>query len=287
MHMPKPEISNEQLPPLDTRFKLGAEITPVQAKFLDVHGFLVFEQVLKPEEVSAMNGEIERIGNEWKQEDRRSINGVPLFRGKDHEGQPFIQRLAFTSTHSEIIRNVLHDERFNPIRTLIGKDARVGDQEKDGAVVSRYINCKGSVYPKLGWHTDGLRDIFYGRMPQQMLNVGLHFDRCGIDEGGLRLIPGTHQQGFWSTVFRKPYFISHGVDEKEIAVFTEPGDLTIHDGRLWHRVQKSNHVGAKSLRRVMYVPYLTHEFQPKNDNSPTPIYHYLSMIMCWFKRNFR
>ena len=96
-----------------------------------------------------------------------------------------------------------------PILELIGDDARVGDREKDGVVVNRYLNVPGSVYPRLGWHTDGLRDLFYGRMPQQMLNIGLHLDRCTRDNGGLRLIPGSHRQGFWSMCFRKPYFVSH------------------------------------------------------------------------------
>ena len=39
--------------PLDTRFKLGSEITPEQHAFLDKHGFLIFEQVISPEEVQA------------------------------------------------------------------------------------------------------------------------------------------------------------------------------------------------------------------------------------------
>jgi phytanoyl-CoA hydroxylase len=286
MHAVKLNQSNEPLPPLDTRFKLGPEMTDVQARFLEKHGFLVFDQVINMDEVNRMTSEIERIGEEWVKDGVRKVNGVPLFRGKDHEGHPFIQRLAFTSMHSEYIKSILHDPRFDPVRRLIGENARVGDQEKDGAVVSRYINCPGSVYPRLGWHTDGLRDVFYLRAPKQMLNIGLHFDECNEDDGGLRLIPGTHDQGFWDTIFRKANFISHDVDPNELKVETKPGDLTIHDGRLWHRVQKSEHKGAKSLRRVMYVPYLTDKFQPKNENSSTPVYHHLSKLMCWYKRNF-
>ena len=34
----------------------------------------------------------------------------------------------------------------------------------------------------------------------------------------------------------------------------DAGDLTVHDGRLWHRVALSPYVGEKSRRRVMYVP---------------------------------
>jgi len=129
------------------------------------------------------------------------------------------------------------------------------------------------VYPRLGWHTDGLRDLFYGRMPQEQLNIGLHLDRCRRDNGGLRLIPGSHRQGFWSMCFRKPYFVSHRDDPAELCVETWPGDLTVHDGRLWHRVARSSHTGGASLRRSMYLPYLTGPYEPKSEDSPTPAYH--------------
>jgi ectoine hydroxylase-related dioxygenase (phytanoyl-CoA dioxygenase family) len=207
------------------------------------------------------------------------VYGIPLFAGKRKDGTPMIQRFPFTSCFSDSIKSFVRDERFAPVRRLVGADTRVGDQEKDGVVINRYLNVPGSVYPRLGWHTDGLRDLFYLRMPKQMLNVGLHFDRCTKDNGGLRLIPGSHKQGFFSMCFRKPYFVSHDVDPQELAVETEPGDLTVHDGRLWHRVQQSPHTGAASLRRSMYVPYLTDAYQPKGEKSGTPVYHHLGKVL--------
>lgn len=265
--------------PLSTRFSLGAEITPVQKAFLDQHGFLVFGQVAAPAEVQTILSELDRIEQQWIAEQRKEVYGIPLFAGRGPDGTPFIQRFPFSSCFSDYIRQFVRDDRFLPVRRLIGDDTRVGDQEKDGVVINRYVNRPGSVYPKLGWHTDGLRDLFYLRMPKQMLNVGLHFDRITKDDGGLRLIPGTHRQGFLSMCFRKPYFVSHRPDPDEIAVETEPGDLTVHDGRLWHRVQASPHSGERSLRRSMYVPYLTDEFQPKGDDSGTPLYHHLGALM--------
>ena len=148
--------------------------------------------------------------------------------------------------------------------------------KKTGVVVNRYINVPGTAHARLGWHTDGLRDLFYGRMPKQMLNVGLHFDRIKEEDGGLRVIPGTHRQGFLEMLARKPYFVSHKADPKEHVIETEVGDMTVHDGRLWHRVEASPHVGLRSLRRSMYVPYLTDEYEPKNEQSKTPAYHYLN-----------
>lgn len=272
------------LPPIDTRFQLGPEITEIQRKFLDVHGFLHFTGVAKREELEVIYSELERIQTQWLAEKRKSVYGIPLWFGKDPDGKPFLQRFAFTSTFSEPIRQLVRDPRFEPIRTLVGENARVGDAEKDGVVVNRYVNVPGSAYPRLGWHTDGLRDIFYGRMPVRMLNIGLHLDDCTAENGGLRLIPGSHTQGFFGFCFRKAYFISHDTDPQEIVVETQAGDLTVHDGRLWHRVAQSQRTGWPSLRRSMYVPYLTGPFEPKSENSQTPPYHHLGTLSRWLKR---
>lgn len=88
--------------------------------------------------------------------------------------------------------------------------------------------------------------------------------------------------GFWSMLFRKVYFLSHDIDREEIAVETKSGDLTVHDGRLWHRVAMSQRTGDASLRRSMYVPYLTGPYEPKSDKSKTQLYHTIGHIMRQF-----
>lgn len=181
--------------PLNTRFKLGKEITEEQKAFLDTNGFILFEKVASPEELQTIVSEVDRIQERWLAEKRESVYGIPVMKG-NIDGKDFIQRFAFTSVFSEYIKTFVRDDRFTPVRRLVGENTRVGDEEKDGVVFNRYINIPGSAYPDLGWHTDGLRDIFYLRMPKQMLNVGLHFDKCTKETGGLVLIPGTHKQSF-------------------------------------------------------------------------------------------
>lgn len=284
MNAPQNDVQAEAAAlPLNVRFTLGQEITPLQAAFFDLHGFLVFGGVARPEELAGIAAELDRVQAAWVAEGRRSVNGIPLFVGKGPEGQPFIQRFTFTSMFSEPLRRFVLDPRFEPVRRMVGKDARVGHDEHDGVVVNRYINVPGSVYPKLGWHTDGLRDLAYLRMPQAMFNVGLHFDEISAVDGGLRLIPGSHKQGFWAMCFRKLYFLDHRPDPAEIAVETQPGDLTVHDGRLWHRVAPSPHAGWRSLRRSMYVPYQTGPLATKREDSPTPVYHQIGRALRWWK----
>lgn len=265
--------------PLTTRFTLGKEITDEQRAFLEEHGFLVFAEVASPAEVRMILDAIERLEKRWIDEKREQVNGIPLFAGRWPDGRPLIQRFPFTSMFEDDIRTFVRDDRFLPVRRLVGENTRVGDEEKDGVVFNRYVNVPGSAYPRLGWHTDGLRDLFYLRMPKQMLNVGLHFDRCPREKGGLRLIPGSHRQGFLDMCFRKPYFVSHAPDPEELHVETWPGDLTVHDGRLWHRVEGNPLTGPDSVRRSMYVPYLTDPYEPKSERSKTPLYHHVGKLL--------
>ncbi|MGC4022469.1 MAG: phytanoyl-CoA dioxygenase family protein, partial [Cyclobacteriaceae bacterium] len=87
-----------------------------------------------------------------------------------------------------------------------------------------------------------------------------------------RIIPGTHKQGLYDLLFRKAHFINNEPDAEEVAIIPKAGDLTIHDGRLWHRVAKSMVAGEESRRRVIYIPIITGKYKPKNENSPTLFY---------------
>lgn len=259
--------------PLDTRFRLREDITPLQFAFLHRHGYLVFAGVMRPEEVEMVLGEVDAVEKKLIAENIKQINGVPVWFGVDDDGAPQLQRMGFSSVYSDKLEAFVTDERFEPIRRLIGEDARIGTREKDGVVFNRYVNQPGSLRPGLAWHTDSLRDLAYNReMPGPMLNVGLHFDRIKPDDGGLRLIPGTHTQGAWDMFFRKAYFLDNKEDANEIMVETWPGDLTLHDGRMWHRVQPSPYVGPRSLRRSMYVPYVVDQLQEKDESSSTNTY---------------
>jgi ectoine hydroxylase-related dioxygenase (phytanoyl-CoA dioxygenase family) len=106
-----------------------------------------------------------------------------------------------------------------------------------------------------------------------MLNVGIHLDTCLFENGGLRVLPGTHKQNMLKLLFGKKYFIDNSDDAKEVGFDIQAGDLTVHDGRTWHRVKQSPLVGEESRRRVMYIPIITGKFKPKSEMSKTPFYH--------------
>lgn len=260
-------------------FHFEGTITEQQLQYFRKHGIIQFRNFVDRETVARFIRETEQVQRQLLSYDIRKVNGIPLKFGQDVNGDPLIQRIAFASQYSPVLSNFLKDSRVRQLTRLLAPyDGRIGENEKDGLVVNHYVNTTESQFKQLGWHTDSPRDLFLGSRIMPMLNVGLHLDDCPLENGGLRVLPGTHKQGLFRLLFRKKYFIDNNPDKKEVGFNIAAGDLTIHDGRLWHRVQQSPFTGEKSRRRVMYIPIITGAYQPKHANSPTPFYHKLAQF---------
>jgi hypothetical protein len=229
-------------------FTLGSTLSEEQRAFFDAHGFIRFRGVASHEEIDGLLAALAALEAELLAEGRQKVLGTPLRFGSDPSGAPFIQRFAFASHYSPAISAFVRDPRFDAVRLFIGETARLGEVEKDGVVVNHWINEVGSRYRALGWHTDGL---------------------------GVRLLPGTHTQGFFGMLLRKVYFLDNRPDPGEVALTARKGDLTIHDGRLWHRTAQATVTGAASRRRNLYMPYIAGPFSPKTEQTRTPLYHRL------------
>jgi len=254
-------------------FDLGSQLTAEQKAFFDTNGFIHFKNFITKETVSRIHQEMEAVQDQWIKEDVKLVNGVPIKYGTNTDGKKIVQRFAFSNKYSAFLEELLKDPRLKALFDFIGAaDCRIGENEKDGLVINHYVNSENSTFAQMGWHTDALRDIFYGQKIMPMLNVGIHLDNSSTDNGGLRLLPGTHNQNLANMLFKKIYFYEKKPDKNEIGLNVDAGDLTVHDGRLWHRVALSPFVGEKSRRRVMYVPIITGKYQPKSAESKPLFY---------------
>jgi ectoine hydroxylase-related dioxygenase (phytanoyl-CoA dioxygenase family) len=258
----------------ESNFHLGEKLTQDQIDFFEKHGVIVFRNFLTSDKIAIYLEEIKGLEKTWLEEKREKINGIPLKFGKDELGNKTIQRLCFTSLYSDALHSVLNDPRLIHLTGFLNPyEGRIAENEKDGLVVNNYLNTPNSSFTQMGWHTDSPRDLFLGQKIMPMLNVGIHLDECLFDNGGLRVLPGTHTQNFIKLLFGKKYFIDNNDDKNEVGFDLHPGDLTVHDGRLWHRVKQSPKYGEESRRRVMYIPIVTGKYKPKNNDSKTPFYH--------------
>lgn len=249
-------------------------LTADQLNFFDRNGFLHLKQFVDRSTAQQFLAETARIESLWLAEKVDKINGTPIKFGYDENGRRIVQRFAFASLFSGVLSQFLTDERLQALTQLLTPfEGRISPGEKDGLVINHYVRTPDSNFSRMGWHTDSPRDLFMGHRIRPMLNIGLHLDDCPQHNGGLRVLPGTHRQNTLLTLFRKRQFIDHRPDPREVGFDIEAGDLTIHNGALWHRVEQSPHLGAASRRRVMYIPIITGDYQPKNAASKTPFYH--------------
>lgn len=261
-------------------FVLGDGLTEEQQSQFFKYGFIQFKNFLSPENVQLIIQELKKVEQQWLAEGVDKINGVPLKFGQDEHGERMIQRMCFTNKYSAILAELLRDPRLQYLIPLLAPyDGRISEDEKDGFILNHYVNHPNSNFSQMGWHTDNPRDIFLGQRIMPMLNVGIHLDDCPVENGGLRVLPGTHRQSTFQLLFRKTPFVDHKPDPQEVGLNLNAGDLTVHFGSVWHRVQVSPYFGAQSRRRVLYVPIITGKYMPKNENSRTPFYHHLAGLV--------
>lgn len=253
-------------------FELGERFTEEQRRYLDEVGFIRFKGFASRRLVAELREEIEAIDRRLIAEGRTKINGVPLIIGQKPGGQRYVQRMCFASTMGPKLHAFLQDRRFRAILEVAGPDFRIGERERDGAVVYHYRNEPGSALGRQGWHTDSLRDVFYLEKPRRYLNVGFYFDDSPVEKGGVRVIPFSHHQSVWNLLTRKRYYRDRDPDPAEVAIEAEAGDLTIHDGRAWHRAAQATVTGDASQRRVMYLPLMNGPVKEKHEGSRTPAY---------------
>ena len=261
-------------------YTLGNVITAEQRSFFEENGFLHFKNFISPEAVQEIINASLVVQKQWVENNVEKVNGVPIKYGCDVDGSKIVQRFAFLSLHNPVLSEFIKDPRFQALLPLLNsKNGRIGEYEKDGMVLNHYINTEKSSFTKMGWHTDALRDIFYGKKVMPMLNVGIHLSDAVPGNGGLRIIPGSHKQSLFELLFRKKYFMDNKPDPNEIGLGPKAGDLTIHDGRLWHRVAQSTIQGEISRRRVIYIPFISGKYAPKNENSPTIFYQRFAKLV--------
>ena len=260
-------------------FEFGDRITPEQADFFETYGFIRFKRFVPRARALALYDAVREIDRKIIASGKEQINGVPLIFGTRADGTRYVQRIPFASLQSEGLHEFLKDPRFKAICDVAGPDFRIGEDERDGMVVNRFRNEPGAKYDRLGWHTDSLRDIFYFEKPRRYLNVGFYFSDSPLEVGGLRVLPCTHNQSIASMLTQKMHFIDDVPDENELAVTAEAGDLTFHDGRMWHRTALATVTGEASERCVSYLPLMNGPLKRKHDKSKTPLYFHLKSLV--------
>jgi hypothetical protein len=207
------------------------------AAFLQRYGFLHVRGVFAADEVAELRAEVDRIGADAVEGDRRS------WWATGPAGDRVLCRLTYLSLRSDVVARVAADERVARLHRLLGQEPAVEHDHSDGV----------SVVCKVGGATDGLADLPWhadcglGGHPLlcPSLAVGIQLEAGSAATGRMRFLAGSH-------VTSAPRFAPH--EEAGLPIVdldTEPGDCTVHLGHVLHQAPPPTRLGPG--RRTIYV----------------------------------
>ena len=83
---------------------LSSELTQDQMDFFDQFGFLHFTNVATEDEVDRIIAEMKKMEQRFITEDRDTVLGVPIQWGEDEAGNRYVNRFAYASKYSNVIK---------------------------------------------------------------------------------------------------------------------------------------------------------------------------------------
>jgi hypothetical protein len=222
--------------------------------FFEVAGFVHVGSVFSSDEV-------ERIGAEIESARQRTTPDDPFtWWSVTTEGENVLTRINYLGKYSSALGELSHDPRLLRFARLAGPDLEVCEDNLDGPMVfiknSNIVKGNGN----LGWHTDtplGGRPVIC-----PFIQVGLQLDHADPANGQLLVLAGSHRY--------VKHLMAWGQEAglPVVAIETEPGDLTIHDGYALHTTPPP--VAAGAGRRVLYYKFA----EPKTFDWVPAGFHY-------------
>ena len=188
---------------------IPCDLTADQWKQYQLFGFVVLRRWLSGDEVTQLRAEVEsrmRAGHGAAYDER------PWMSGMAGHYIPMLDPSAPLSCA------LVEDDRFHAAaRSLLDGECLVSPADTHGVLY----------FKEAGWHTDVGYDL-------QTVKFAAYFDPLTAATGALRVLPLSHAQ----PASRLASYVHHPrIDVVDIPAFaceTEPGDVIVFDGRLFH-----------------------------------------------------
>jgi hypothetical protein len=161
------------------------------------------------------------------------------------DGQDVQTRINYLGRFSSVLAELSHDARLARFAQLAGDDLHVCEDRLDGPMV--FIKSSDVVQgnSNLGWHIDptlGGRPVMC-----PYIQLGIQLDPANAANGQLLVLAGSQR------------YVKHGLEWGDeaglplVALDTQPGDLTVHDGYALHTTPPPTADGAG--RRALYYKF--------------------------------
>jgi len=224
-----------------------------QVKSFNEKGYLVIENLLSENILK----DLQKVTDEFVEKSRFVKENDSIFDlSDDHTAEnPVVRRLKDPhlnhTVYSDIIKNNLITD---VVAKLIGNNIRLEHTKLN------FKSAKGG--EAIEWHQDW---AFYPHTNDDIVEVGIFLDDCGIENGPLLCVPGSHK-GPIDNHHHNGYFIGavdpskshYNLDSAE-PIIAKAGSVSIHHVRCLHGSRKNN---SEKSRRVLFVGYCAADAWP-------------------------
>lgn len=203
-------------------------ITPEQKAFYDENGYLVLENRIPPETLTAIRDEIAKYVEQAKSlsESSPEIDLEDTHTPED----PRVRRIKLPHTHNAVMRDLMYSDRvLAPARDLIGPSLRLHTTK---------LNMKSAGFgAAVEWHQDF---AFYPHTNDDVLAIAVIIDDMAEENGPLMVFPGSHNGPIHNHhvdgVFAGAMDLAAcGFDMADAVPLMGPaGSISIHHGRIVH-----------------------------------------------------
>ena len=236
---------------------MSGRLSPEQIEFFRREGYLIYDQpVLEPQEFADLKAHFETKLSTWAQD---SGGQSPEAMDVPHFTDPALFRWLFSPRILDIVES------------LIGPDIALWS--------SHFIAKPAGVGKRVPWHEDS---AYWGQVldPMEVVTVWLAVDPSNTQNGCMRVIPGTHHNGYSeyeavenaaANVFATEMKAGQFDESQAVDFVLQPNHGSIHHAKVVH----GSNANTSAMRRcgytMRYVP-ATSKYRPQQGFEAFQIY---------------
>jgi len=225
---------------------MTGRLTTEQADFFRKQGYLsIDEPVLSEDSFAALRVHFEELLDRWT-----GAGGSP-----EHMDVPHFE-------HPSLFRWLFDDGVLDIVESVIGPDIALWS--------SHFISKPAREGKRVPWHEDS---AYWGAVldPMEVVTVWLAIDPSTAANGCMRVIPGSHVNGYSNyeavadpskEVFSREIVASDFDESQAVDLVLRPNTCSLHDAKLIHGSHANQGVDRRCGYTMRYMP--THvKFQPQ------------------------
>jgi ectoine hydroxylase-related dioxygenase (phytanoyl-CoA dioxygenase family) len=239
------------------------------------YGFVVIRDLFSAELIAQMEAECVQAQQQVVAGELDERYGSTVFLDEAAKAEKFANYVEFVNELSPAVREgASHPGLVAVITELLGPDCWLNDASRFGVVYQDARPGKESGYTRIGWHSDWQAAPNLDIWPSTAFTF--HIDGTSPANGFLRVVPGSHlwatpapyrnindavvpddsrpTGGYTDTAPPFPMPLGFEKIRGEIPVYTERGDVILHDAYLWHSAARAT--DDASTRRHIRGGYL-------------------------------